>query len=573
MYAPVSLLVAGLVLGVLTLVTLRGSPQFSLAASVPGGAAVLVTATWLCLLAAAAQLWRGSRPRKAAVLLGLAGLSWLVPEWDSPYAAPPLYASALLLASATPVLVLHAGLATRDSRLGGVAGRVTVLSGYVVCLGLLGLAPALVLDPVAMGCNNCPGNPWLVRDDAALLAQLERVGGLTLAVWLCIAAGLLARRTLDRSGRSKHAAVQLPALGFLVVLAMLKIAHLGWGITPRSSLAGVLWFAASLFLAGTALGALWLLLVRHRARRSLGRILIDLGRGQQPGLLRDAFAERLGDPTLELLYRKADGTLVDALGRPFRPATTCDCRCTALQHGGTPLGLLVQSAITSSPSGELEELVNSTHLGLEHEGLAARALSEERDLRESGIRLLSARDNERRRLERDLHDGAQQRLLGMALGLQLLTRSCPGPHVEAALHQLALAIEEVRAMAQGLSPPVLVDAGLPAALQSLAEIRDLHISAGHLGRLDTAVETTAYQLVEVASRKAPARVTLAWQDQRLRMRLAILGDLSDLTPAADRVVTLGGRIAVRHDSGTTAVEVDLPVEVWRERSAESPAAG
>jgi hypothetical protein len=57
------------------------------------------------------------------------------------------------------------------------------------------------------------------------------------------------------------------------------------------------------------------------------------------------------------------------------------------------------------------------------------------------------------------------------------------------------------------------------------------------------------------------------------MRLATLGDLSDLTPAADRVVTLGGRMAVRHDSGTTVVEVDLPVEVWRERSAESPAAG
>ena len=85
MYAPVGLLAVGLLFGILTLTTVVGSPQFSLAASVTGGPVVLLATAWLCVLTATAQLyWGDRRLRLPAVLLALAGLAWLIPEWDNP---------------------------------------------------------------------------------------------------------------------------------------------------------------------------------------------------------------------------------------------------------------------------------------------------------------------------------------------------------------------------------------------------------------------------------------------------------------------------------------------------------
>jgi hypothetical protein len=92
----------------------------------------------LCCLAAAGRLWWDNRPRKAGSLLGLAGLSWLVPEWDNPNAPALLYTAALLLAWVTPALVLHAALTWRDSQLSGVLARVTVAGGYVISSGSWG---------------------------------------------------------------------------------------------------------------------------------------------------------------------------------------------------------------------------------------------------------------------------------------------------------------------------------------------------------------------------------------------------------------------------------------------------
>jgi len=555
MYAPVGLLVAGLVLGTLTLAPVQRAPQFSTSASVPGGTAVLLAVTWLCLAAAAAHLWRGTTSRRAAVLLGLAGLSWLIPEWDNPSAPPALYAAALLLSAVTPALVLHSALTWRDDRSAGAYDRTVVATGYVIVLGLLGLAPALVFDPAAMGCFTCPPNPWLVREGESALALLERLGGIAALVWLCLAVGVLARAAISERGRLSQLLIQLPALGLLEVLAVREATDLGWGLPHRSLLAGRLWLAASLTLAGIAVCALWILAERRRALRSLGLMLVDLARGQQPGLLRDAFAERLGDPTLELVYPTSDGAYVDARGRPIPRAQHPD---TALDYAGTRLGVLLHSSAARYSPGELDELVAAMHLALEREGLTARALSEERELRESGFRLLLARDAERRRLERDLHDGAQQRLLGTALGLQLLGRTCPGPSVEAAQRQLKLAIEELRVIAQGLAPPVLVDAGLEMALHALAETRDLRLAASGLSRYDPTVELTAYQLVESATRSFPASVAVEAREGTLHMRLEVLGGAPDLTIAADRSVTLGGRMSALRSDTNAVIEVDLP---------------
>ena len=569
-YAPVSLVVAGLLFGAITLVTVLESPQFSVSDPVPGGIALLLTTTWLCVLAAAAHLWWDSRPRRAAGLLGLAGLSWLVPQWDSPSAPAPLYAAALVLASVTPALVLHSALTWRDGRLNGVSARVMVAGGYVILFGLMGLAPALVFDPAALGCVDCPDNPWLIGPGDGSARWLEPLGDVMSVLWLAAAAALVVREVTAGTGRLRQAAIQLPGMAFLVILAAQRLAQLGWVLPHRSALAAAFWVAASLALLGVALGAMWQLLARRRARHALGRILLGLAGGQQPGMLRESLAQRLSDPTVELLYPTGDGTLVDALGRPFANAPTSERECTPLKYGGARLGLMRHSSASRISSDDLEEIVVAIHLGLEHEGLTARALAEERELRGSGMRLLAARDNERHRLERDLHDGAQQRLVGLALGLQLLARECPGPQLEAARKHLSLAIGELRDIAHGLSPPVLVDGGLVAALQALAETRDLEVNSRDLCRFSASVEASAYQLVDVATGDAPATVTLTTQDSWLRLWVSVAGALPDLTKATDRIVTVGGRLSVRLNDGNTEMEVDLPVTPALEPSPEPP---
>jgi signal transduction histidine kinase len=566
MYAPAGLLLAGVCLSALTLVTIERAPQFSPAAAVPGGLVVLFLATWLCLLAAAAQLWWGAARRRAAVLLGLGGLAWLAPEWENPGAAPPLFAVGLLVAGMTPALVLHAALTWQEGRIDGRAARLMVLSGYVVCVGLVGLLPALVLDPAALGCADCPANPWLVGD-SAMLPLVERLGSAAAAVWLGASAVLLARRAFANVPAQN--AVQLSALGFLTVSAVRETVPLLWKSSLQSTVAGVLWVTASIMLAVTGLGAMWVLLTRRRSRRALGRIVVDLARGQQPGRLRDAFAQLLSDPTLELVYIEADEVFVNAQGFPVSAGPTPGRERTSLVHDGNLLALLLHASTASVPPEELEDLVTAAHLGLEHEALIARASSQERELRESGLRLLAARDAERARLERDLHDGAQQRLVSVALGLELLRHTCPSQQLEYAKGQLQLAIDELRAIAHGLAPPVLADAGLTAALRALAETRRLHVTAPDLDRLDPAVETTAYLLVERVTRVTPGSVILTRHDDTLRVDLTLRGDAPDADMADERVVALGGSVAVRRGRGTTLIELKLPVESIHERPASA----
>jgi signal transduction histidine kinase len=557
MYAPVGLIAVGLVFGILTLTTVVRSPQFSMAASVTGGPVILLATAWLCVLAATAQLYWGDRRRHTpAILLALAGLAWLIPEWDNPYAPPFQYAVAILLSATAPALLLHAVLAWSDGRLPGRTSRNLVRAGYAVCLGLQGLAPALVLDPAGLDCTSCPANPWLVNADSGALDRWETLGGVAALVWLGCGVLALAAATFPDIGRARLPALRAPALVFLLVLIVWQVADLR-GLHFRDPRAGQLWVLASLALLATAGGTLWQLAAGRRARRSVNRIVLALSRGQEPGLLRDAFAERLGDPTLQLLYPKADGVLVDATGSVVAPES--DRGVTPVAFGGAPIAFLTHAPDLAVAAGVVNGLAAATYLGLEHEALTARALAEARDLHESGRRLIAAGDAERSGLERDLHDGAQQRLVGMALGLQVLAQRCPGPLVDEAREELSRTIAEVRVTAQGLSPPVLVDSGLVAALRSLAETRALTIGAETIDRVDPALETTAYQLVEQTTRNTvAAHVQITEQDGTLRMRLDVDGDSAELTAVANRVDTLEGSLRIARYDATTEIHLVLP---------------
>jgi signal transduction histidine kinase len=165
--------------------------------------------------------------------------------------------------------------------------------------------------------------------------------------------------------------------------------------------------------------------------------------------------------------------------------------------------LLPRTGLLDNPE-LVEEVASAARLALENERLQAEVRAQLEDLRASRARIIEAGDAERRRLERDLHDGAQQRLVGLTLALRLL-RAQLGPdqdqqltaRLDEAEAELRRAVTELRGLAHGIHPAVLSDEGLAAALEALAEgtLAPLRIAAVPQERFPPAVETAAYMVV------------------------------------------------------------------------------
>jgi signal transduction histidine kinase len=222
----------------------------------------------------------------------------------------------------------------------------------------------------------------------------------------------------------------------------------------------------------------------------------------------------------------------------------------------------------------LEAVGSAGRLALENERLQAELRAQLVELRESRARLVRTGDEERRRLERDLHDGAQQRLLGLGMGLQLLRGRQPDAESSALLAEaeteLQEALAELRELARGIHPAVLTDHGLDAAVRTLAERSPVPVEVQPLGeRLPGHVETAAYFVVAEAlanvakyAHATSARVNLSRENGHARIEVTDNGvggadhsRGSGLKGLADRVGALDGRLRVQSvvGSGTTVV--------------------
>ena len=126
----------------------------------------------------------------------------------------------------------------------------------------------------------------------------------------------------------------------------------------------------------------------------------------------------------------------------------------------------------------MEAVGNAARLALENERLAAEVRAQLEEVRASRARIVEAADAERRRVERDLHDGAQQRLVALALRLQVASKTTPGAAalLDEATGELQTAIGEVRGLARGVHPTILTEAGLRAAVDALAERTPLPVT-------------------------------------------------------------------------------------------------
>jgi signal transduction histidine kinase len=558
---------AGLALGAFSLAIARDDP-FSFVGSSLGGALALLGAGW-ALLACGLAFWGRRSANAVGPILVAASGAWFFAEWDNPgVGSATVFAIGLVLYAACAPLVAWAVLAYPSGRLVSWGDRIAIgvaLAGAVLVLGLL---PALVFDPAATGCAQCPENALLIRDEPRLFGELNRAGvhlGLAWSLLLIVVAGW----RLWRSSRTRQRVVAPAVLAGCVYLGLVAGtfgASLDRGFLGSGGLERRLWLAQAAALAGLAVAVAWGLLRTRRTRSSLARLVVELGESAPTGGLRDALARALADPELEIAYPVGEGRYADARGRTVDLARVEDRAATPLLRDGRPVAILVHRAGLLDDPELVEEVASAARLALDNERLQAEARAQLEDLRSSRVRIIAAGDAERRRLERDLHDGAQQRLVGLSLALRLLRSqvgSDPDPVLVARLDEaeaeLREAVAQLRELAHGIHPAALSDEGLAAAVEALAEESPLRIASLPRERFSPAVETAAYLLVAEAAKAGTARASAERRDAVLVVDVEAEAEPEGLLDLEDRVGALDGRLSVeRAPGGGVRIRAEIP---------------
>jgi signal transduction histidine kinase len=548
-----------------TVAIVRAEPDFTLAGSAAWRAAELGAGALLLLAALGAHAWR-PRPAYARPLVA-AALLWPVAEWSSPGAGTGFTAGLVLAAAWAPALA-HGALRGPDERAPGRAGTAVLALGYVATAGVLGLGAATTFDPAAQGCLDCPRNVLLIHGDADAWQAIERTGLALTAVWALLFV-LAAAVALARSGPARRllaAPVLVPAATAAGLLGAQAVHGLDRGFLSNDPTDRALWKAVIVAVALTAAGVAWERVRAWRTRQAVARIVVALGDSPPPGGLEAQLAATLGDPSLRLLHARDDHDgWVDAAGRAAALPDGDGREATFVVASDRPVAALVHRRGLLADPGEAEEVAGAARLALEHERLGALRRAHLEQLRASRARIVATADAERLALERDLHDGAQQRLVTLAIGMRLARRGAAADDpelaaaLEAAEEELRTALGELRELAHGLFPAVLADEGLAAAVEVLAE-QDARLISGALppGRFDPPVEAAAYFVIAEALRRAAPgalRVAAGARDGLLVLDVEAEAALSGPSaPLEDRVGALGGSIT----AGAGALHVELP---------------
>ena len=515
------------------------------------------------------------RPRWGAVLVAAVGAAWVLPEVAGGSGVP---ITVRTLADAVPALLAALLLVALVVRR-GVVDRRMLAPLVVACSGaaVASSARLLLVDPFnEPRCwRMCEHNPLSVAGAGAAGEAVLVAGLLALAAGALWAAAVELRAAgggepVDPAGSADLAGWLL--LGTLVVALLLR---LGRGVPSER-----LGLPLAVFVAAQVGAILWLVAlwhqswVRWRLESRLLQLVGPLGGANRPDAVAGALRDALRDPGLRVwFWAPARGCLVDGEGRTALD-TTCaphEQRTTITRHGRV-VAVVVH---TRRPDGmQLEHALRpSLRLALENQQLRAAALAELDELSSSRARVVERHQVERRALERNLHDGAQQRAFSLALQVSAFRESCSEVDDEYATRAQDLTqtlLDELRRVAHGIHPTVLADAGLASAVSDLAErSTSLPVALGSLpgGRFPAPVETTAYLVMRAGLADAQLRgagaasVSGTAGDGVLRLCVE-----DDGSPAPDRVATelgdqvgaLGGRLVVDDNAGRHRIEVVLP---------------
>jgi signal transduction histidine kinase len=471
-------------------------------------------------------------------------------------------------------------LAFPSGRLRGRLDRLLVVSAFgLVTIGQL--AFMLVGDSRPVFCSRCPANLLEVARNDALardLMQVQRLGGLAV---LLTGVGVVLTRWARASRPQRHAAAPVLLTGGIAFLALTSSILADVVSGSNGDLYGRIAYYA---FAAVPVAVLYVFLQRRLARAGVAGLVVALGQPGSQTDLNEALARALGDPSLQVGYwYPSTGRYIDSAGRPMALPEPEEGRlATRVERDGEPVAVLIHDPALENNAELVDSVCAAAGLTLENERLKAELRARLVELQASRARLVEATDAERRRIERDLHDGTQQRLVSIAMSLGLLESRLPlssdeaRPMVQETRAALAETMAELRELTQGIHPTILVERGLPAALDELCHRSavpvQLELDLEH--RLPQRVESAAYFVVSEAlsnaakhSHGTEMHVTGDSDDGVLTIEIAdngiggaaAAGTGSGLRGLADRVEALGGRLTISSPPGRgTTLRAEIP---------------
>jgi signal transduction histidine kinase len=525
-------------------------------------------------------------------LLPAAGAAWLVTEWDSPAAPGPVAMTVgLTVIMAVPPLVLASRwrLPLSTARVSARRRASTTLPAASLALAvLLATAAAIISGPAAAaaasprdaGCTDCGGDLIAVARDLALNARLSRTGdqlaiacGLISAIW--IAATLLSARHRRVRPSTDLTADAAAAVFAMAVAAGAAAVLAGGSADPQSytwrAAAGGALLVLAVAVALPALRA-------ARARRivaSAAAAIADKHGDETVGAV-GALAAALGDGALRVAYAMPDGTWRDASGDLV---TLPGTGVTTVTDGGGVIAALIHGRAARIDHASVTGAVSAARLLLDSERLEAGMLARVNDLRAARQQVVEAADAARSKLERDLHDGAQQRLVALRYALGLATsraqRQCQ-PALAASLADADLAAEralaDLRGLAHGISGATLPVEGLASAIRGVAEQARCAVTIPELlgERLPPSIEQAVYRFVadcvRAIERPPVSNLSIAVRRSGQQVIAELEFDRADTGPdwqatyLADRIAAAGGNLQLTEDNGRHQLRAYLPCE-------------
>jgi signal transduction histidine kinase len=472
------------------------------------------------------------------------------------------------------VLIVHVFVTFPTGRLHGTAERLLLGAGYLAALGVQLVVMALGgLAPHRLAAVDAPGVAVVLHNVELIVVSAVALGGVAL---------LTVRR--HRHGRPLRRSLSLLVdsftVGLVMIALLLVVGTVGGPPFPAVQQAFPVIQRISLALLGVAPVAFLASLLQARlARTAVGELVMELRR--DPADLRTPLARALRDPSLRVLYWLPPfGTWADEQGHAVAPPDD-PARVTVIDDDtGAPMAALVHDPALRDEAALLDAVTAAAAIALRAGRLQSQLRANVEELRGSRARVLEAGQRERRRLERDLHDGAQQRLVALSLNLGVLQHRLNADAEAKALlanarSEIAVSLAELRDLAQGLHPAVVTNHGLAVAVESLVARApvpvQLDVDLG--GRLDEQVEVAAYYVVceSVANIGKHARATSATVTVGRRDCQVVVEVVDDgiggadtergtgLLGLADRVEALGGRLRVWTPvGGGTRVRAELP---------------
>jgi signal transduction histidine kinase len=505
---------------------------------------------------------------RVGLLMVLVGVGWFAEDIQISN-NPVVHTVGYFVRSVDSGFLVHLVLAFPGGQLRSRADRALTATAYLIVLVAAPVATFFVHTTV-------PNLVLIANENVLVKPAFGAVQGV-LAVAVALVLGNR-WRTATPAARRVLAPVYLTGLtGAASSIVHPWLADTWW---PNLVLGGIE-HTATLLLPVAFLAGVWRV---RLGRTAVAELVVGLP-GSSPGQLRDLLARALGDPALRVGYHRPDhADYVDQDGLPVRVPPGREL--TPVERNGRPVAALVHDPAIREDRHVLAAVIAAAAAELDNQRLAAEVRAQLVEVRASRARIVEAVDEQRRRVERDLHDGAQQQLVTVALTLRLAQQRLtdqerPDERLIELLRRSAVGLEdalaELRELARGIHPAILSEAGLLAALRTLAsrspspvDLRESPIPA-----LRAPVEATAYFVAAEALTNAlkhgrTAAISIEVRHDAEGLHVVVSDDgVGGAEPTTgggllglrDRVSAVDGELTVSSAPGAgTIVHAVLPVD-------------